>query len=335
MVRHQPRELADVMGPSRGRSWSVLDRNCLGRRVELEHLANGQHERPANRRRCPGNRRDGDGGRSAGPCAPGPGDRGRARPDLALLLGVMVHPGARSVWFSGSFMSSFSPFMAAAQPAVAGHRRTGPRRAEFDTPPSHAHGSLPFRISRAVSTTRRRQAVLPRIAPWARRPTSVTRPRSRNRGVELGPCRRQTRMSPASRSASPSLDDAGSPSAIPAEPVNRPARRPVLSRRYAPATISPSDVSTRGGVSARYDRTRPCVRGWSPRGSCARRRGAGDGCAIVTRPQSVRRILQHLAEPTEPPARAPARSPPFFQTGPLRRRLRGASAQMQMQMFEG
>ena len=55
--------------------------------------------------------------------------------------------------------------------------------------------------------------------------------------------------------------------------------------------------------------------------------------AIVTRPKSVRRILQLLGEPTDPPARAPARSPPFFQTGPLRRRLRHASAQMPM--FEG
>ena len=55
--------------------------------------------------------------------------------------------------------------------------------------------------------------------------------------------------------------------------------------------------------------------------------------AIVTRPKSVRRVLQHLGEPTDPPARAPARSPPFFQTGPLRRRLRPASAQMPM--FEG
>jgi hypothetical protein len=55
--------------------------------------------------------------------------------------------------------------------------------------------------------------------------------------------------------------------------------------------------------------------------------------AIVTRPKSVRRILQRLGEPTDPPARAPARSPPFFQTRPLRRRLRPASAQMPM--FEG
>jgi hypothetical protein len=55
--------------------------------------------------------------------------------------------------------------------------------------------------------------------------------------------------------------------------------------------------------------------------------------ALVTRPQSVRRILQHLGEPTDPPARAPARSPPFFQSGPLRRRLRGATAQSQM--FDG
>ena len=45
------------------------------------------------------------------------------------------------------------------------------------------------------------------------------------------------------------------PSTVPAEtasPTSAPAGRP--SRRYAPATASPSDVSTRGGVSAWYDR---------------------------------------------------------------------------------
>ena len=44
------------------------------------------------------------------------------------------------------------------------------------------------------------------------------------------------------------------PSTVPAE-TGRPTSAPAgtSSRRYAPATASPSDVSTRGGVSAWYD----------------------------------------------------------------------------------
>ena len=44
------------------------------------------------------------------------------------------------------------------------------------------------------------------------------------------------------------------PSMVPAE-TGRPTSAPAgtSSRRYAPATTSPSDVSTRGGVSAWYD----------------------------------------------------------------------------------
>ncbi|MFC7760961.1 hypothetical protein ACFQY4_25225 [Catellatospora bangladeshensis] len=50
-------------------------------------------------------------------------------------------------------------------------------------------------------------------------------------------------------------DDAGPPSTVPAE-TGRPASAPsgTSSRRYAPETASPSEVSTRGGVSAWYDR---------------------------------------------------------------------------------
>ena len=62
-------------------------------------------------------------------------------------------------------------------------------------------------------------------------------------------------MSPGSRSASAmSRMTRARPSTVPAE-TGRPTSAPAgtSSRRYAPAMPSPSEVSTRGGVSARYD----------------------------------------------------------------------------------
>jgi hypothetical protein len=42
--------------------------------------------------------------------------------------------------------------------------------------------------------------------------------------------------------------------------------------------------------------------------------------AMVTDPKSVRRMLQHVGEPTEPPPREPARGPPYWKSRVLRRR---------------
>jgi hypothetical protein len=42
--------------------------------------------------------------------------------------------------------------------------------------------------------------------------------------------------------------------------------------------------------------------------------------ALVTEPASVARLLRHMAEPTEPPPRAPARDPPFWQSRARRHR---------------
>ena len=85
-----------------------------------------------------------------------------------------------------------------------------------------------------------------------RPPTSVTRPViATNRGDQLGSVCAVTRMSPGSRSASAmSRMTRARPSMVPAE-TGRPTSAPVgrSSRRYAPAIASPSDVSTRGGVS--------------------------------------------------------------------------------------
>ena len=41
--------------------------------------------------------------------------------------------------------------------------------------------------------------------------------------------------------------------------------------------------------------------------------------ALVTDPKSTRRFLRGLGEPTEPPAREPARGPPYWMSRVLRR----------------
>jgi hypothetical protein len=53
---------------------------------------------------------------------------------------------------------------------------------------------------------------------------------------------------------------------------------------------------------------------------------------LILQPESIRRLLRFLAEPTEPPARAPARDPPFFKSRVLRRRSHEHSMPQQ-QMF--
>jgi hypothetical protein len=42
--------------------------------------------------------------------------------------------------------------------------------------------------------------------------------------------------------------------------------------------------------------------------------------ALLTEPPEVARFLRHLGEPTEPPSRAPARDPPYWQSRVLRRK---------------
>lgn len=53
--------------------------------------------------------------------------------------------------------------------------------------------------------------------------------------------------------------------------------------------------------------------------ACARCGGAMKLLALVTEPKSVARYLRALGEPTDPPARAPARGPPYWQSQVLRR----------------
>jgi hypothetical protein len=57
--------------------------------------------------------------------------------------------------------------------------------------------------------------------------------------------------------------------------------------------------------------------------------------ALVTDPKSVARFLRHLREPIEPPARSPARDPPFWQSRVLRRRHEPHAEQgAQLGLFE-
>ncbi len=43
--------------------------------------------------------------------------------------------------------------------------------------------------------------------------------------------------------------------------------------------------------------------------------------AMVTDPKSIRRYLAKVGEPTEPPARSPSRSPPFWKSVVLRQKM--------------
>jgi hypothetical protein len=55
--------------------------------------------------------------------------------------------------------------------------------------------------------------------------------------------------------------------------------------------------------------------------------------AVITDLTSAARFLRHLGEPTEPPARAPARDPPYFKSHVVRRR-QPAEPSPQRELFE-
>jgi hypothetical protein len=107
---------------------------------------------------------------------------------------------------------------------------------------------IPDRVACSTPTTAGKPYSGAITAPWViRPPTSVTSPViARNRGDQLGSVYAVTRMSPASRSASAtSRMTRARPSMVPAE-TGKPTSAPAgtSSRRYVPAMISPSDVST-------------------------------------------------------------------------------------------
>ncbi|HEX5076892.1 MAG TPA: transposase [Gemmatimonadaceae bacterium] len=62
--------------------------------------------------------------------------------------------------------------------------------------------------------------------------------------------------------------------------------------------------------------------------TCPRCGGRMRLLALVTDTKNVARFLRHIGEPTEPPPRAPARDPPFWQSRVLRRRHYERSGQM-------
>ncbi len=55
--------------------------------------------------------------------------------------------------------------------------------------------------------------------------------------------------------------------------------------------------------------------------------------ALITEPQSVARLLRHRGEPTEPPARAPPRDPPYFKSLVVRRQ-QPTQTSPQRELFE-
>lgn len=67
--------------------------------------------------------------------------------------------------------------------------------------------------------------------------------------------------------------------------------------------------------------------------ACSHCNGRMKLIALVTRPESIHRLLRHLGEPTEVPPRAPARDPPFFKSATVRRRLGHGPPSAQLDMF--
>jgi hypothetical protein len=64
---------------------------------------------------------------------------------------------------------------------------------------------------------------------------------------------------------------------------------------------------------------------------CARCGGRMKLRALVTAAQSIERFLRHIGESTEPPALAPARAPPFFQSRVVRRKFGQADGDARQQ----
>ena len=57
--------------------------------------------------------------------------------------------------------------------------------------------------------------------------------------------------------------------------------------------------------------------------------------AFLVSPQSLRRLLTTLGEPTEAPQRAPPRAPPYFQTqAVVRQRPHADGDEVQAELFE-
>ena len=52
---------------------------------------------------------------------------------------------------------------------------------------------------------------------------------------------------------------------------------------------------------------------------CSKCAGRMKLLAIITVPRSIERMLRHLGLPTQPPAREPARAPPYWKSRVLRR----------------
>jgi hypothetical protein len=59
---------------------------------------------------------------------------------------------------------------------------------------------------------------------------------------------------------------------------------------------------------------------------CPRCKGHMTLVAMVTDASSIKRMLRHLGEPTDPPPREPARGPPYWKSRVLRRAARDSAS---------
>jgi hypothetical protein len=136
----------------------------------------------------------------------------------------------------------------------------------------------------------------------------------------------------------------------PAGPVLRRGRVPVhLAGRWRALVIPPPRVEAsaptpvvpaadhsaerpRAAIRSKYWRWADLLRrafGTDPL-LCDRCGGPMEMIAQLTDPDEIRRYLTHVGEPSEPPALAPARGPPYYQSRVLRRR----GPEQQVEMFD-
>ena len=108
-----------------------------------------------------------------------------------------------------------------------------------------------------------------------------------------------------------------------------------------PSQVEPSESGAPGDQTEPPSRPPTHRSRWRPWAELLKRSFSIDLCcpkcvatmklkSFITRQSSLRRLLERLGEPTEPPPRAPARGPPYFKTHAVRRRFGGELGQIEM-----
>jgi hypothetical protein len=107
---------------------------------------------------------------------------------------------------------------------------------------------------------------------------------------------------------------------VPAQPAAEPPRlQPAAPTPPANDTDAPADAST-GPRCRRRSRAELLRRSFGHDATRCRCGGTLRLHALVRDPASIRRILRHRGEPTEPPPIAPARGPPYWKSTVMRRK---------------